>query len=96
MGITDPESIWGKAGLHTGDEILSINDTPVVTQKTFFDMIRKADIGEIISIEVKRVPGIFKADVLISGYKTASVKISELTTATEEQQKLRWHWLAGN
>ena len=96
LGITDPESIWGKAGLHTGDEILSINDTPVVTQKTFFDMIRKADIGEIISIEVKRVPGIFKADVLISGYKTASVKISELTTATEEQQKLRWHWLAGN
>jgi predicted metalloprotease with PDZ domain len=96
LGITDPESIWGKAGLHTDDEIISLNNIPAITQKDFFTIIGKTNIGDTVSIEVKRSSGIYKTNVVISGYKKAVVKIEELTTATLQQQKLRWHWLAGD
>jgi len=96
LGITNPQSVWGKAGLHTGDEIISISNIPVITQKDFFAAIGKLKIGDTISIEVKQPAGIRKADVVIDGYKKAKVQIEELTSATEQQRKLRWHWLAGN
>ena len=95
-GIEDPESVWGKAGVHTGDEIVTVNDTPVITQRDFFSMMRNKKIGDTVSIEVKRPAGIYKANVIVSGYKTAIVKIEKLTTATDAQQTLRKQWLAGN
>ena len=95
-GITDPESVWGKAGVHTGDEIVSVNDTPVTTQRDFFSLLRKVKMGDTVSIELKRPAGIYKVNVTVSGYKTAIVKIEKLTTATQAQQALRRQWLAGN
>jgi predicted metalloprotease with PDZ domain len=96
LGITNPETVWGKAGLHTGDEIVSVNDKPVLTQRDFFSIIGKLKIGDTVSITVKSSSGINTVNVTVSGYQAASVKIEELTTATEEQRKLRWHWLAGD
>jgi len=95
-GIEDPESTWGKAGLHTGDEIVTVNNTPVSTQRDFFSLLRKAKIGDTVSIAVKRPAGIYKTTVIVSAYKTAIVKIEELSTATKEQLVLRKQWLAGN
>jgi S1-C subfamily serine protease len=82
--------------VHTGDEIVAVNDTPVITQRDFFSLMRKVKIGDTVSIEVKRPAGIYKINVTVSGYKIAIVKIEKLTTATKAQQALRKQWLAGN
>jgi predicted metalloprotease with PDZ domain len=95
-GITDPKSIWGKAGVHTGDEIVTVNNTPVITQRDFFSLLRKAKTGDTVAIELKRQAGIYKVNVTVSGYKTAIVKIEKLITATQAQHALRKQWLEGN
>ncbi len=41
LGITDPHSTWGRAGLHTNEEILTMNNFHVTKQKDFFDIISK-------------------------------------------------------
>ncbi|HYJ63626.1 MAG TPA: PDZ domain-containing protein, partial [Parafilimonas sp.] len=95
-GIQDPESVWGKAGVHTGDEIVTVNDTPVVTQRDFFSVMRNKKIGDTVLIELKRPAGVYEVNVIVSGYKTAIVKVEKLTTTTQAQQALRRQWLAGN
>jgi len=96
LGITNPGSVWGRAGLHTGDEIISINSAPVITQKDFFSVIGKLKIGDTTSIVVKQPAGIHKTNVVIGGYKKATVKIEELNSATKQQQELRQQWMTGN
>jgi predicted metalloprotease with PDZ domain len=86
LGITNPGSVWGRAGLHTGDEIISINSAPVITQKDFFTVIGKLKIGDTTSIVVKQPAGIHKTNVVIGGYKKATVKIEELNSATNSNK----------
>lgn len=95
LGITSPANIWGKAGLHTGDEIISVNDSAINTQRDFFNTIGKKNIGDTVSVKVKRQAGLFTANVIITGYKIADAKIEMLQTATSKQESLREHWLAG-
>lgn len=95
LGITNPENIWGKAGLHTGDEIISVNDSAMNTQRNFFKAIGEKNVGDTVLIKVKRNTGLFTANVIITGYKTADAEIEELQTATPRQKSLRMNWLDG-
>jgi hypothetical protein len=48
LGIIDPESCWGKAGLHTDDKIISINKKPIHSREDFWQTIRTLHRGQFV------------------------------------------------
>jgi predicted metalloprotease with PDZ domain len=96
VGITDPSSCWGKAGLHTGDILKSVNDTIVKTAVDFRQQLRTAKIGDTIIVEVQRPTGTRKINVVVPGYKQPEVQITEINNATEKQKRLLAQWKLGN
>lgn len=96
IGITDPFNCWGKAGLHTGDIIKSVNGTEIKNGDNFRQVIRRAKIDDIIIIEVKHPTGIRKTNVVLSGYRQPEVQITEMSGSTEKQKKLFTQWASGN
>ena len=96
VGITDPSSCWGKAGLHTGDIMKSVNDTIVKTTVDFRQQLRAVNIGDTIVIEIQRPTGTKKIKVVVSGYKQPEVQITEIKDATEKQKRILAQWKEGN
>jgi len=68
LGITDPFNCWGKAGLHTGDVILSVDKSAIQTAVEFRQFVRRLQINDTVLIEVQRPTGIFKLKVIVTGY----------------------------
>lgn len=95
LGITDPASSWGKAGLHTGDEIVTFRDTAVENPSQFRRMLGFIKLGDTVSIEVRRPSGSRKMWVSITGYTRPQVTIEQVAGATDRQLALRDRWLAG-
>lgn len=92
LGLISPTGVWGKAGLHTGNEILSVNEQPIKTPRDFYGQARRKGIGDTLKLAIKQKGQ--KKDVLLvlSGYKQAVVTITE-TTATEKAKRLREGWM---
>ncbi len=95
IGITNPSGCWGKAGLHTGDIIKTVNGKTLVAASEFRPQIRNAKPGDTISMDVERQGGIINIKVLISGYQQPVVHISPISAATEKQKKLYEQWVSG-
>jgi predicted metalloprotease with PDZ domain len=96
LWITDPESCWGKAGLHTGDIIISVNGRSVRTPGDLNQLVRAAKTGDTIALEVKRPAGLSKINVFVSGYKEPVVHITEKNASAEKQKNLYEQWQQGN
>lgn len=96
IGITDPSNCWGKAGLHTGDIIKSVNGTEIKNGDSFREVIRRAKISDNIIIEVMRPTGIHKTNVVVSGYRLPEVHITQKPGSTEKQKRLFTQWASGN
>ena len=95
FATTDPQSVWAKAGLHTGDILKSVNDKPITTEREFFETIRSLKIGDRVVIEVEKPTGPKKIPVVIVGYKRTMVEISEISGASERQKNLLRSWESG-
>jgi len=92
IGITNPQSCWGKAGLHTGDIIKSLNGAPIRTRNEFRQAITGATVGDFVAMEIQRSSGIVKINVAISGYQQSEVHIQRLSNATQKQEKIFTQW----
>jgi predicted metalloprotease with PDZ domain len=95
IGIIDPSNCWGKAGLHTGDRLLSINDSPMTSRNEFYSYLRRVRMGDTLYIAIQKPTEIWKTKIVITGYKQASVKIGETASASEKQKALRSSWMTG-
>ncbi len=93
--IFNPTSFWGKAGLHTGDQIKTLNGVPVKSAMDFRAGIRGSHIGDKVRIVVQRAGGEFKTTVVVAGYQHAVVRMEEIPKATERQRALRTRWTEG-
>jgi predicted metalloprotease with PDZ domain len=93
--ITDPSSAWGRAGLHTGDRVLSINGTAATTWPEFRGAIARARVGDTVRVEVRRPSGPWSTSVVVTGFDRPVVRIDEVPDATERQRALRTRWLSG-
>lgn len=92
IGITDPANCWGKAGLHTGDIIKSVNGSAINSPRDFRQAIREAKVGDTVIIQVKKPSGIFSGNVLITGYQQPEVRIVESSRSSAKSRKLFNEW----
>src|SRR5205807_201876 len=91
--ITDPSSAWGRAGLHTGDRLLSLDGRPVATAMDFRSRLGQLRIGQTTRVEVMRDGAPTQIVVPITGYDRPTVRIDEIADASPEQRRLREQWL---
>lgn len=94
--IRDPGSAWGKAGLHTGDRLVSVNQAPVRTWPAFRSLLMGTRIGDTLVFEVSRPSGSMRATVVVAGFDRPRVRILDALQRTEQQGRWRDHWLRGD
>lgn len=95
LRVADPASIWGKAGLHTGDQLVSINGAAIRTWPELRTALLGLAIGDTAMVVVERPTGRFETRVVMRGYDRPIVRIEEIPEASERQRRLREAWLEG-
>jgi predicted metalloprotease with PDZ domain len=95
--VNNPQTIWGKAGLHSGERVLTINGTSARTWPEFRRLIGAARVGDTMHLVVmpRRGGTARTVTVQVTGFEQPTVTISEVESATEKQRRLRDAWLAG-
>ena len=93
LRLTNPASAWGRAGLHTGDHLVSLDGHPVATSTDFRSWLGRLHIGDTARVEVMRDGAVSRLAVVVTGYDRPTVRIDEIADATSEQQRLRAQWL---
>ena len=95
IGLSNPTVAWGRAGLHTGDIVKTVNGKTLANAMEFRSIQRNAKIGDTIIVEVQRPSGTQKINVLITGYQQPVVRITQVPAITEKQKRLYEQWVAG-
>jgi predicted metalloprotease with PDZ domain len=93
--VTSPRSAWARAGLHTGDRLLSMNGAPVNTWREMRQVLAPLKVGDTVRVEVERPSGRWSTTVRAAGFDEPSVRIEMLPDATPPQRALRERWMAG-
>jgi predicted metalloprotease with PDZ domain len=75
LAITHPASIWARAGLHSGDRLLSMDGTPVTTWPDLRARLQRLRLGDSVHIEVQRPSGPFATTITVTGFERPSVRI---------------------
>jgi predicted metalloprotease with PDZ domain len=91
--LSTPESVWGRAGLHSGDRLLSVNGVQMATPANFRNILEQATVGDSVRLEIARSSGRKSITVVLNGYDRIAVRILPDSQATERQKRLRAHWL---
>jgi predicted metalloprotease with PDZ domain len=95
LGLIDPQSCWGRAGLHTGDTLLRVNGTPVSNPRIFFGIIGKAKIGDKIIFRMLKNKTEKDVTIVVTGYLRPVITLKQVKNITEKQQRLQEAWLPG-
>jgi predicted metalloprotease with PDZ domain len=93
--ITDPQSVWGRAGLHTGDQLVSVNNVVMNGWPEFRQIFRSMAIGSTIKFETERDGRSLTTNVVVAGYNRPSVTLEPLPQTTDKQRRIFSAWLAG-
>ena len=86
--INNPASIWGRAGLHSRDRLVSLNGTPVRTWAELRAKLQAVRMGDTMRVEVARQSGPFVATVVVAGFERPTVRLERLPNATLAQRRL--------
>jgi predicted metalloprotease with PDZ domain len=95
LRLTNPDSAWGRAGLHTGDRLVSLDGHAVATAADFRAWLGQLSVGQTARLGVTRGGAVSTVTVLITGYERPTVRIEEIADATAEQLRLRAQWADG-
>ncbi len=95
FSISDPSSVWGRAGLVTGDAAVTVNGRPVATADELTRALAGAKIGDVVPVEYERAGARRTVQVALTGYDVVRVRIEELPTITPRQRAVRRVWMTG-
>ena len=78
--ISNPASIWGRAGLHSRDRLISMNGTAVNTWSELRGRLAALRMGDTVRVEVERPApaGRFVANVVVAGFDRPTVRIERI------------------
>jgi predicted metalloprotease with PDZ domain len=89
-------SVWGRAGLHTGDRVVAINGQAIASPRDVRAALVRARVGDTVVVQVRRPNGVRDAVVVVTGYTYPRVRLEERPNATAVQRQRRERWLAGS
>lgn len=93
--VTNPESVWGRAGLHSGDQVVAVNGAPKRTWVEFRSAaLQNLRVGDTVRVEVERPSGRFTATVVAAALSRPFVTVEEVRGAGAKATTLRASWLA--
>lgn len=92
--VTNPASVWGTAGLHTGDHLHAVNGAAVTTMTDFRSIFGRIKIGDTVRVEINRPSGPYRATVVVTVQQRPTVRLEPIADASERQLALRRAWLA--
>ena len=85
--INNPASVWGRAGLHSRDRLVSINGAPLRTWPELRAKLQSLRLGDTVQVRVQRDQP-FDATVVVAGFERPTVRIGRLPNATLAQRRL--------
>ncbi|HEY7194926.1 MAG TPA: PDZ domain-containing protein [Gemmatimonadales bacterium] len=94
--INNPASVWGKAGLHSRDQLVSINGARVNTWSELRAKLQAVRMGDTVRMEVARSSGPVTATVVVTGFERPMVRVETMPNATDEQRRIARDWLSGS
>lgn len=92
LQIWFPETVWGRAGLHTGDRIVSWNGVALTSVPQLRSMIGQLHLADTVRVMVRRNTGPFEATITIAGYDRPAVRITPRPDAMPVQRALFSRW----
>ncbi|HEX8174928.1 MAG TPA: PDZ domain-containing protein [Pyrinomonadaceae bacterium] len=95
LRLMNPDSVWGRAGLHTGDRLVSLDGHTVSTMADLRQWMRQLRVGQTARLEVMRNGTVSTVTVVVTGYDQPTVRLQEIADATPEQLRLRTRWANG-
>ena len=93
--LIDPGGIWVRAGLHTNDQILSVNDVDITSPRALRNAVAPLQIGDTARVTVMRGGRRIAAVVPIAGYTRVEAVLEDLPGITPAQRARRERWAAG-
>lgn len=92
LQIWFPATAWARAGLHTGDKLISWNGTAFTDAALLRGATSQLHVGDTVRVAVMRGTGPFEATVVVPGYDRPVVHIERRADATPAQvaQFERW------
>jgi predicted metalloprotease with PDZ domain len=93
--ISDPNSSWGRAGLHSGDRLLRVNGTEATSIRDFFRSLRQAHVGDVLELDIEQASGPKHVTLRLAAFDRPIVRIEQLRNATPQQRRLQEQWLRG-
>ena len=94
--LFQPGSAWGRAGLHSGDELVSFNGEPVKSFREFRGKLGSIRIGDTTEVVIRRAGKQRVVRVPITGYETTRVTVSKAANASPKALAIRERWLTGH
>jgi predicted metalloprotease with PDZ domain len=91
--VRDANSIWAKAGLHTGDELVAVNGQRMGSWPDFRAVLRSIVIGETLRFDIIRSEKPATENVVVDGFSRPIVRITPAVNSTQKQVRLRESWL---
>jgi predicted metalloprotease with PDZ domain len=95
LSVGDPRSVWGRAGLLTGDELVSLAGRPVGTPAEFRRVLGGIRIGDSVAVAVRRGGVPVSVRVPVIGYERVVVDIVERPEVTPRMRAMRRVWMTG-
>jgi predicted metalloprotease with PDZ domain len=93
--VSNPTSLWARAGLKTGDSLDSFNGATYSTPGDLWRALNTLRIGDSAAIAVRRGGAEHHVRFVVTGYDRLRVRIVEDSAASQLQVKRRARWLAG-
>lgn len=86
--INNPSSAWGRAGLHSRDQLAGINGAAVKSWSELRTKLQALRMGDTVRVAVTRSTGPFVATVVVAGFERPTVRLERLPNSTVAQRRL--------
>ena len=93
LRLYDPESAWGRAGMHSGDRLIAVNGERITAWPAFRKILSDAALNDTLVVDARRGTTPLRTPVVLTGYQRPTVAIEPIASVTPSARALRGRWL---